>query len=293
MISSLTEDMTINTIWSHNKEIPILKISFIQFFLKKDTDGKLSFNKNLKTNQEQIKYGMFIAQTLINDIIFKFISKVPDGIIHKEIRIMTFGNNDSKLTIAEHCIAYKIEATIFKTVLMMIPQKTSCTQCARISFDMTVSSTLNILFQFNRIITISPIISIMPAIQSINPYVVEMRLLTCSISFFSIAIGSLFLNPWPNPKSNKVTQFNTESIVYQSPKEVLSLKKRIYMGSNISDTTNDAPLTRNAPNIFFMTCRLWSKILLILFSINFHTSIPIWIEISVTWLIPWSEDKVN
>lgn len=127
----------------------MLKISFIHSFAKNRNDGKLPFRKYLNTNQEQTKYGIFTAQTFTTDIAFRLKCTVRDGMTHNAIKIIILGINVKKLTIAEYCIAYKIDVTIFKIILVITPIKTRLTHSVKNPLDITVSSTLNILFQFN------------------------------------------------------------------------------------------------------------------------------------------------
>ena len=69
-----------------------------------------------------------------------------------------------------------------------------------------------------------------------------------SISFLSAkALGSLFLRPFPMPRSKTSTQFIIARIVYQIPR-MSSLPKNLrYAGSKNSVKSIDPPFTRNAP----------------------------------------------
>ena len=71
-----------------------------------------------------------------------------------------------------------------------------------------------------------------------------------SLSFLSAnALGSLFLRPFPIPRSNTNTQFIIDKIVYQMPKMLSFPKNLRYAGSKNSVKSIDPPLTRNAPKM--------------------------------------------
>ena len=71
-----------------------------------------------------------------------------------------------------------------------------------------------------------------------------------SLSFLSAnALGSLFLRPFPIPRSKISTQLMIDKIVYQTPNMSSFPKNLRYAGSKNSVKSIDPPFTRNAPRI--------------------------------------------
>ena len=71
-----------------------------------------------------------------------------------------------------------------------------------------------------------------------------------SLSFLSAsALGSLFLRPFPIPRSKTNTQLIIDKIVYQMPRMSSFPKNLRYAGSKKSVSNIDPPLTRNAPSM--------------------------------------------
>ena len=85
------------------------------------------------------------------------------------------------------------------------------------SLDIITESILKKEFQFIKNAAITKTRELIIAITLIIIYVEEINDFIFSLSLFSIYLTKLFLNPLPNPKSNKLIHVNKERIVNHTP----------------------------------------------------------------------------